>query len=78
MDDKFIAEKFKELIYDFGEEKFKELVYDFKDINWQIWTNEDWSKYIDKDKELTQQQLKDCINFVKGLLKYLLSENKPN
>jgi len=64
MTDKFIEEKFKELLYDFGE------------INWQILTNEARNEYINNDKKFTEKQLKDCRDFVKGLLDELTDKDE--
>lgn len=50
------------------EQKFKELIYDFGEINWSIIDKDAWQKFINKDERFNEQQLKDLRGFVKDLL----------
>jgi hypothetical protein len=65
MTDKYLEEKFKELIYDFGE------------INWNIITPDAWNKYINEDEPFNEIQLKDLRNFVKDLLDSITDKPEP-
>jgi hypothetical protein len=65
MTDKYLEEKFKELIYDFGE------------INWNIITTDAWNKYINEDEPFNEIQLKDLRRFVKDLLDSITDKPEP-
>jgi len=50
------------------EQKFKELIYHFGEINWSIIDKDAWQKFINKDEKFNEQQLKDLRFFVKDLI----------
>lgn len=50
------------------QEKFKELIYDFGEINWGIIKDESWNNLINNNQSFTETQLNDLRVFVKGLI----------
>lgn len=59
---------------EFLEQKFKELIYDFGEINWDIIKAESWDKYINKEEPFNEVQLRNLRSFVKDLLDCLTDE----
>lgn len=49
------------------EDKFKELLYHFGETNWNILTSEAWSKYINKQESFTEMQIADLRDFVNDI-----------
>ena len=58
----------------FLEQKFKELIYDFGEVNWDIIKTESWDKYINNQEPFTEKQFEDLRHFVKNLLDCLTDE----
>jgi hypothetical protein len=53
---------------DFLEEKFKELIYIFGEINFNIIKAESWDKLINEDEKFNEVQLNDLRHWVKDFL----------
>jgi len=53
---------------DFLEEKFKELIYFFGEINFNIIKAESWDKLINEDEKFNEVQLNDLRHWVKDFL----------
>jgi hypothetical protein len=53
---------------DFLEEKFKELIYIFGEINFNIIKAESWDKLINEDEKFNEVQLSDLRHWVKDFL----------
>ena len=60
----------------FLEQKFKELIYHFGEVNWDIIKTESWDKYINNEESFTEKQFEDLRHFVKDLLDCLTDEPK--
>jgi hypothetical protein len=48
---------------EFLEEKFKELLYHFGEINWDILTTKAWNKYINNRESFNEKQFEDLRHF---------------
>jgi hypothetical protein len=48
---------------EFLEQKFKELLYHFGEINWDILTTKAWNKYINNRESFNQKQFEDLRHF---------------
>ncbi len=48
---------------EFLEQKFKELLYHFGEINWDILTTEAWDKYINNHESFNENQFEDLRHF---------------
>lgn len=60
----------------FLEQKFKELIYNFGEVNWDIIKTESWDKYINNQESFSEKQFEDLRHFVKDLLDCLTDEPK--
>ena len=60
----------------FLEQKFKELIYHFGEVNWDIIKTESWDKYINNQESFTEKQFEDLRYFVKDLLDCLTDKPK--
>ncbi len=60
----------------FLEQKFKELIYHFGEVNWDIIKTESWEKYINNQESFTEVQFEDLRYFVKDLFDCLTDESK--
>jgi hypothetical protein len=61
----------------FLEQKFKELIYEFGEINWDIIKTESWDEYINNEKPFNEKQLEGLRLFIKDLLDCLTDEPEP-
>lgn len=61
---------------DFIEEKFKELIYDFGEIDFDIIKKESWEKYINRNEKFNEKQIKILRDFVKQFLDDLTDDSK--
>ena len=59
---------------EFLEDRFKELIYMFGEYNFRIITNEAWNEYINNDKKFTDKQLDDLRGFIKSFFDDLTDE----
>jgi hypothetical protein len=62
---------------EFLEQKFKELIYIFGEVDWDIIKTECWDKYINDQESFTKKQIEDLRYFVKDLFDGLTDEPKP-
>jgi hypothetical protein len=60
----------------FLEQKFKELIYNFGEVNWNIIKTKSWDKYINNQESFSEKQFEDLRHFVKDLLDCLTDEPK--
>lgn len=60
----------------FLEQKFKELIYLFGEVNWDIIKTESWDQYINNQESFTEKQFEDLRHFVKDLFDCLTDEPK--
>ena len=66
MTDKYIQDKFKELIYSFGNVKGGDII-----------TREAWEKYIIESDDLSQEVIKEIRLWVKSLFDEITDEPEP-
>lgn len=59
---------------EFIEQKFKELIYDFGEIDFNIIKYESWDKYINKGEKFNEKQIKCLREFIKSFLDDLTDE----
>ena len=61
---------------DFIEQKFKELIYEFGEIDFDMIKKESWEKYINRNEKFNEEQIKTLRNFVKQFLDDLTDDHK--